>query len=664
MSNAKPWILGVSSAFHNGAACLLHGSEIVAAIQEERLTRVKRERLRLAGPSLAVDYCLAAGGIAARDLDMIVDCTISMFGESPVDGLINSSIVRAARPDVATASMPHHLAHAYSAYATSGLEESLVLVVDGGGSFAWQLPAEEKAAAVSLVDNGCEHASIYHFSARECKCVEKHMGYVPYILFENHKGMLPFATIGHMYASVSKQIFGDYLEAGKVMGLAPYGQETIPVDDFLEFDGREFRFHDHVPRRFPHDEHWPRHQEDYQDLAASTQRALEYALQALVSRLERGKLSRNLCYAGGVALNSVANHKIFRASAFDCLHIIPAAEDSGPAIGAAYFGLAQLTGVNQSRRLRTDFLGRTYASADIVRAIEETPGVGIIAAEDPVDTAADLLCAGKIVGWFEGGSEFGPRALGHRSILCDPRREDAKRLLNSRVKHREAFRPFAPIVLAEHVQDWFQTERRYPPMDFMLEVCSIRPSVVDKIPGVVHVDGTGRLQTVASEDNPRMYDLLSAFHRRTGVPLLINTSFNVMGEPLVETPVDALRCLLTTGIDCCFLENVLVSKDAARTSILELVPVLDRNVRLNVAGRGSVAVNTPHGPWVYKNLPIELLALIESIDGASSGRELYQRAGVLSKDEPGFASMLGILARYSIIRFVESPPGSSAILRP
>jgi carbamoyltransferase len=357
----------------------------------------------------------------------------------------------------------------------------------------------------------------------------------------------------------------------------------------------------------------------------------------------------------------VANHKIFRKSDFDGLHIIPAAEDSGPAIGAAYFGLAELSRQNRGRRARTDFLGRTYGGEEIVRALDEVPGVRRVETDRPVETAADLLGAGKIVGWFEGGSEFGPRALGHRSILCDPRRPDAKALLNGRVKHREAFRPFAPIVLAEHLEDWFETDGHYPAMDFMLAVCPIRQAVADRVPGVVHVDGTGRLQTVVREDNPRMHELLSAFHRRTGVPMLINTSLNVMGEPLVETPADALRSLLTTGIDYCFLENILVAKDESRTSVLDLIPVIERDVRLEVSGPGSIAVTTPHGPWVYRSLPPALFELIGRIDGKSTGREILRRGGALVEDESSLTSQLGLLARYSIIRFTghERRPGTT-----
>ncbi|MDH3380752.1 MAG: carbamoyltransferase, partial [Gammaproteobacteria bacterium] len=532
MQKNKPWILGLSSAFHNGSACLLHGEELVVAIQEERLTRIKRDRLKIYENSLAIDYCLSAAGITPRHLDMIVDCTIALQGQDPDGMLKNSIIANSSRSDVILASVSHHLGHAYSAHAASGFEETLVLVVDGGGSFVWQLSADELNAAITTADEACEHISVYHFTPKKVEFIEKHMAEIPYAWYRNYRGMLPFATIGHMYASASKQIFGDYLEAGKVMGLSPYGTATIPVSEFLEFDGEKFTFLDLVPKRFPFDERWPLHKVEYQNLAASTQAALEFALHALVSKLNNGRISRNLCYAGGVALNSVANHTVIRNAAFDRVYIIPAAEDSGPAIGAAYYGLSQLCGANRSPGIRSDFLGRPYTAEEIARTLDVTPRTKIIRSENPIETTAKLLEGGNIVAWFEGRSEFGPRALGHRSILCDARRDDAKKLLNTRVKHREEFRPFAPIILAEHLKDWFEADGHNLLMDYMLEVCTIKPLLREKIPGVVHVDGTGRLQTITRQDNASMYALLQAFYARTGVPILINTSFNVMGEPL------------------------------------------------------------------------------------------------------------------------------------
>jgi carbamoyltransferase len=656
MPDNKPWILGLSSAFHNGSACLLHGDELVVAVQEERLTRVKRDRLKISGHSLAIDYCLSAANITARHLDMIVDCTITLKGQQPDEMLESSTIAQAARADVTLASLPHHLGHAYSVHATSGFNEALVLIVDGGGSFVWQLPTDELDAAITTGDEMCEHVSVYHFTRYKVECIEKHMAQIPYAWLENHKGMLPFATIGHMYASASKQIFGDYLEAGKVMGLAPYGTPTISVSEFLDFDGNEFIFHNLVPERFPYDSRWPLHKVEYQNLAASTQRALEFALNALVSKLVKARVSQNLCYAGGVALNSVANHTVIRKAGFDRVHIIPAAEDSGPAIGAAFYGLSLLGGTNHSPGIRSDFLGRPYTVDETSRALDLTPAIKKVSTKNPIDTTAELLESGKIVGWFEGRSEFGPRALGHRSILCDARRDDAKMLLNSRVKHREEFRPFAPIILADHVQEWFETDGHHLLMDFMLEVCAIKLFLREKIPGVVHVDGTGRLQTVRPQDNPSMYALLQAFYARTGVPMLINTSFNVMGEPLVETPKDAMLCFLITGMDYCLLDNTLVSKEDIRTSVLDLVPVVNGHVHLDPADSGSVSVDTEHGRWTYKRLAPQLLQLLKHIDGESSGWDLYHAKRHLFDDRSSGILELAQLARYSLIHFTGATP--------
>ncbi len=309
MPPSAPWILGLSSAFHNGAACLLHGDRVVVAIQEERLSRIKRAHLPHDRPSLAVEYCLAAAGLSAADLDAIVDCTIAPPGVDPLQRLRLSPLGQAAGPDVPLYTIGHHLGHAFSAFCTSGFSESLVLVIDGGGSFAWQLGEEERNAAQAMGADECEHLSIYHASEDGVVPLEKHLSAMPYLddLFRL-SGMPRFASLGHMYASASHQIFGQYLEAGKVMALASYTPPTIPVEDFLCWDGRRFEFSDKVPARFTQDDHWPAREHEYQDLAASTQRALEYALSQIVARLHELQPKANLCYAGGVALNGVANH--------------------------------------------------------------------------------------------------------------------------------------------------------------------------------------------------------------------------------------------------------------------------------------------------------------------------------------------------------------------
>ncbi len=254
--------------------------------------------------------------------------------------------------------------------------------------------------------------------------------------------------------------------------------------------------------------------------------------------------------------------RVFRRANFADLHLIPAAEDSGPALGAAYWGLRHLTGKCVSRDLGTDFLGRSYTTEEIQTAISSQAGITLVQSDDVLDAAVDLLCQGKVVGWFAGGCEFGPRALGHRSLLFDPRREDAKETLNRRVKFREPFRPFAPAVLAERVEEWFVTGGYSRLTDYMLDICPFREAHQGPaVPGVLHVDGTGRVQTVARASNPRFHELISRFHQRTGVPMVINTSFNVAGEAIVETPAEALRCLQMTGIDACVLEDFLVVKN-------------------------------------------------------------------------------------------------------
>ncbi|HKY28019.1 MAG TPA: carbamoyltransferase C-terminal domain-containing protein, partial [Pyrinomonadaceae bacterium] len=311
---------------------------------------------------------------------------------------------------------------------------------------------------------------------------------------------------------------------------------------------------------FKHDGRWPARKDEYEVLAASVQSALEDALLHLLRRLRNSSKSRNLCYAGGVALNSVANERIINEAGFENVYIMPAAEDSGPAIGAAYYGWWQFTRHNSQRRLLHDSVGRPYSSLCVSTTINETPGLKTMNSGDIISEAADLLCDGKIIGWFDGRSELGPRALGQRSILCDPRRQDGKAVLNSRVKKREAFRPFAPAVLLEEAENWFELGNTSSESPFMLRVCKLKADRKDAVPAIVHVDGTGRLQTLTREANGRFYELVKKFYDKTGVPMILNTSFNTAGQPIVETPADALACLLDTELDCCVFEDRIVFK--------------------------------------------------------------------------------------------------------
>lgn len=655
---AKPWVLGISAAFHSGAACLMRGDEIVVAVQEERLTRRKRERIWLSQPTLSIPYCLDAAGIRPRDLDLVVTCGIDTPFDSGMNDLAANPLLQVRENGIATLSIPHHLGHAVSAFATSGFAESTVLVVDGSGALASHLPENELAVATPIEGDAwkhAEHASLYFVSRELIEPLEKHLSNMLYLLsLGRSPGMPPFASLGHMFSSMALQMFGDYLEAGKVMGLAPYGRPTIPAAEFVEFGGGRFHFSDAVPKRFPHDERWPRHRGEYQDLAASGQRALEEALLALLAHARREHPSPRLCYAGGVALNSIANERITRESGYEAFHVIPAAEDGGTALGAAWYGVWRLGGRNRSRALRRDFLGRAYTREQVRAAVSAAPAVRTPASADLVASTVDLLCEGRIVGWFRGGSEFGPRALGHRSILCDPRLADGKDLLNRRVKHREAFRPFAPVILHEELAAWFEAAEHTPLMDFMLRICPFLPERRSQVPAVVHVDGTGRLQTLRRAADPALHALLRAFHARTGVPILLNTSFNVMGEPLVETPEDALWCLLYSGLDCCVLEDTLVTTREGYASVLELVPRVAGvpEPQRSLGESRAYRVPSPYGSFLH-HAPVGAAPLLDRIDGRRSGWDLLASLAAdglpMAADE--LIRELGVLARFSIVRF-------------
>src|SRR5215813_2143815 len=555
--NDQPWILGISAS-HNGSVCLLKGDRIFVAVQEERLCRVKRQRIRGADPAQALHYCLNYAGIQPSDLSMVVVCIQGRAEEAAQDILLNPYLnVTANR--IPTITVPHHFGHAISAFATSGFSEAAVLVVDGTGSPYGDLTREEKLVVNNGAHDAWETISLYAASGASVTPIEKHLvdqgrWYVP-----NGHGIPEFGSLGGMYSAVAQQIFGDPMEAGKVMGLAPYGLPEIPTSSFFDIEQDRFLFNSGLASRFEHDERWPARKDEYALLASSVQRALEDGLLYLVQQLRRRCPSENLCYAGGVALNSVANERIIHESGFQHVYIMPAAEDSGPSIGAAYYGLWQLTGTNSQVKLVHDDCGRTYSTSDISSAVTAESSLKVSIPHDIIDTAVDLLCEGKIIGWFDGGSELGPRALGQRSILCDPRRSDAKEWLNLRVKRREAFRPFAPVILLEEVHNWFDLPEDQAESPFMLRVSRFRSDRLDEVPAVVHVDQTGRLQTVTREVNGRFYELVKKFFEKTGVPVLLNTSFNVMGEPIVETPADAIACLLNSGLDCCvFVDRIVV----------------------------------------------------------------------------------------------------------
>jgi carbamoyltransferase len=659
------WIMGLGASPHNGAVCLLRDDEIVVAIQEERLVRTKRAGLFGGEYSQAVDYCLDYAKIRPSDLSLVVCCSVNLglipeerrswWTQARCQDVSKNRVLDTIANKVPTLNIPHHYGHAMSAFATSGFEESAILVVDGLGSPLADFKELEAEASKSVDPEGWETMSLYAASGTSIDCLEKHVVKRGAWFTRAPEGMPYYGGLGGMYAATGAQIFGDVVEsAGKVMGLAPYGKPVIPASEFFSFDDGRFTFGGKVRERFKHDDRWPMRQQEYADLASSAQAALEEALLNLVNRLYKMGKSKNLCYAGGVALNSVANERIIRESPFENVYIFPAAEDSGTAIGAAYYGLWRLTKTNTRKRLIHDAVGPAYSVQDIQSAIEDTPAVEKIKCEDLVSKTVDLLCEGKIIGWLEGRSELGPRALGQRSLFCDPRRADAKDVLNSRVKHRESFRPFAPVVLKETVRDWFDLDGASPDSPFMLRICKFKEDKRALVPGVVHVDATGRFQTLTKEANGRVYELVRRFYDKTGVPIILNTSFNIAGEPIVETPRDALNTMLRTGIDYCVLGDHLVGKrrrillegdeqpwpERIGCQVKEIVAVAGQKRDSVIGETGKRRSLTQRYVGVFERDTKGTVICIEIIDGelrATLSGELIQIMG-MRRGAPGWAS--------------------------
>lgn len=631
----RPWVLGLSAS-HNGAACLLHGDELVAAIQEERLSRVKRDRIFGAQPCLAISYCLDTAGIDAADLDLVVSCVQGRARSAEQDVGLNPQLQLIANR-VPCLTISHHFGHAVSAFATSGFDEAAVLVVDGVGSPFEDLNEDQRAVVVGDKASW-EMISSYSASQAGIEPLQQQMVTRGEWLPRRAGGMPRFRTLGGMYSAVAVQIFGDPMEAGKVMGLAPYGQIAFPADEFFTVSDGNFRFRDVIPECFEHEQRWPEEQRVYQDLARSVQNALEVAILHLVERLRQKTTAAYLCYAGGVALNCVLNERLWRESGFRDVYIPAATEDSGVAVGAAYWGLRTLTCMETRRRAFPDSLGRRYSRAEINAATACVPGLRLCTsgrAEVLTETVRRLQ-AGQLCGWFQEGSELGPRALGRRSILADPRHVKTRLDLNERVKERESFRPLAASILADQAPKWFDVDGAAT-SPFMLRVWPVKASARDRIPAVVHIDGTARVHTVTEVDGAYR-QLIACFYKATGVPLLLNTSFNGPGEPIVETPEHALWCALQVGLDFVVLHDRLVERDGSIGSLLDLVPRLtatnyaveiplaDGRFNSTAPSNANLAfrVTTPWGPRTQL-VPGHLLCLLEALDGKSNGWQLVEK---------------------------------------
>jgi carbamoyltransferase len=591
-------VLGLNKYDHDVSAVLLRDGVPVAAICKERLTREKNAG---GAPDVAAGYCLKAAGIRLDDVDVVVQNSYALNVPELEQDLLSRVHALHMPPDEralvmgsplfrreSAVTLSHHLAHAYSAFAPSPFERGAVMVVDGVGSHrrdvVENIPASDTGHAADR-----ESESYYVFRGTEIECVGKEwLRVTPGTLSEDFT-KLP--GLGATYSRVSEYVFGNWNKCGEVMGLAAFGG---PRDDLPPLmgvrDGRtwavpmwpEWLRNPWVP---PHDrdlthaeeqEAWEAspHQQEWRDLCWRVQTDLEESLLERARWLHEKTGETRLVIAGGVGLNCVANARIIEETPFDEVWVQPAAGDSGISLGCALYGDIAVAGHPRRYAMGTDGLGVAYSDADVDAALATRFIAACVRSRRAADVfaeTAEILGRGTVVGWFQGGSELGPRSLGQRSIVCDPRSAEAKRRLNATVKHRQAFRPFAPAVPEELADEWFAPG---PESTHMLFVRSIREDRLAQLPAVAHVDGTARLQTVVREHRPEFHALLNAFGELTGVPVLVNTSFNIKGEPIVETPLDALLCFLGTDIDVLVLKDRIVEKRAlpapARRFLVEL----------------------------------------------------------------------------------------------
>ena len=585
MPKQHTYVLGLNTYDHDVSACLLRDGAIAFAIAKERITRNKHAS---GFYKEVIDYCLQAEGITLDDVDLVVrNCYLLPVPEMEerlvyfdAPGFLpefergeaaKHPLYRSGQDKVV--SISHHLAHAYSAFAVSPFEEGVVMIVDGVGSYQSDVmeayPASDAATPLAR-----ESESYYKFKGTELECLKK-------VWMEPDRGFLSdeFYTmpgLGALYSRASTYIFGDWNKCGELMGLAPYGRHE-QVKHLLELtDGKlqvprwtgDFKqphiFDGSSWEKSPSMRHW-------EDLAWRVQDDTENVLLARARWLCETTGAKNLCMAGGVALNCVANGRVAREAGFENVWIQPAAGDDGIAIGCAYYGWLEILKQRRSFVMDHSYVGKPYSEQEAASALQKflvRIQVDARRSDNVCRDTAKLLADQRVIGWFQDRSEFGPRALGNRSLLADPRKPEMKDILNSRVKHRQAFRPFAPIVLAERMKDVFEGEEDSP---FMLIAKPVRPEWRDKIPAIVHVDGTARVQTVREATNPMLYRLLKEFEALTGVPVLINTSFNIKGEPIVETPEDAVACFLNTGIDNLILHDTVVSKSAMHKVVAPVI---------------------------------------------------------------------------------------------
>ncbi|HUB62077.1 MAG TPA: carbamoyltransferase C-terminal domain-containing protein [Puia sp.] len=575
------YILGLNAYHADSSAAIFKDGKMIAATEEERFRRVKH----WAGfPSMAIEFCLREAGISLAELDHIaigrdpyakLGKKLLYLARNPGGGwkavrdrLQNAKKVSSLEEEFAAIDksvdlralkkkihqVEHHRSHLASAFFASPFDEAALLSIDGSGDFTTTMTGTGKGNKITVVDSVDFPHSVGLFYTAFTQLLGfphygdeyKVMGLAPYgrpEYVDKLRDVLIFRPNGLFRLKLK------YFRSGK-SGIISYGEDHVPVVAPLYSEYMTGKFGPPRQKEEPLTQY-------HKDMAASVQRITEELLFHILGHLRKKTGLDNICIAGGVAQNSVANGKFTRHTPFKNVYIPSAGHDAGISMGAALYVYNQVLGQPRGGAIWSAYTGSRFSNEEIEKVLQSRNiSYQLYADEELYEKVADRLIGGGVIGWFNGRAEFGPRALGARSILADPRRHDAKDLLNSKIKRRESFRPFAPSILKEYVAEYFEVSDAVP---FMEKVFPIREEKRATIPAVTHADGTGRLQSVDSAVSPRYYKLIEAFRKKTGVPVLLNTSFNE-NEPIVNSPEQALECFLRTSMDMLVLENCLITR--------------------------------------------------------------------------------------------------------
>lgn len=566
------YILGLSCYYHDSAACLIHDGKVIAAGAEERFTRIKHDNTF---PYKSIEFCLRQAGIAMNEIDKVI------FYEKPIikfERIVHQHLQHFPKSfGAGLRSLPHwfdqklqierifretlhyqkplsyvqhHLSHAAAAYYLSGFQKAVIVTLDGVGEWATTTVGTGKGHTIKLDQ-------------------EIHFPHSLGLLYSTLTTYLGFSANDAEYKVMGLAAYGDpesflpHFE--KLITQFPDGSYQLNME-YFDFDWSDRRMFSNklvklfgIPPRVPES----RALKDHKNIAAALQKTLENIVLRLLNEAHRTYRLPNLCFSGGVALNSVLNGKILSQTPFKHVYIPPDPSDAGGAMGAALVAHSQFSKTPIQQRAFTPFLGPGYAWHEVKKALDEHNLTYTFYPDKKklLQTVARFLKKQKVIGWFQGRMEWGPRALGNRSILASASTTKMRDVINAKVKHRELFRPFAPVILEKYVDQYFEADKNLPvSARYMLMVYPFKKKGAQKVPAVVHVDGSGRLQTLARQDNPLYYDLIEEYRKLTGVPIIINTSFNVRGEPIVCTPADAINCFLKTDIDYLVIDQYICRK--------------------------------------------------------------------------------------------------------